>query len=139
MAIWLVGLCAAALLWRGESSQFLHRSVPALLAAQTVPLTAKAQGHRLDMRWTGGSGARQSRRVDIRIQCLCVDSTDPKKIASFWEAALGWRRTLDEEDQIVLEPPEGSPEDGIVPDLLFLRVPEKQNCEESCACLPSAR
>jgi len=34
------------------------------------------------------------------------------------------RRTFDEEDQIVLEPPEGSPEDGIVPDLLFLRVPE---------------
>jgi hypothetical protein len=24
----------------------------------------------------------------------------------------------------VLEPPEGSPEDGLVPDLLFLRVPE---------------
>jgi hypothetical protein len=39
-------------------------------------------------------------------------------------AALGWRRTFDEEDQIVLEPPKGSPEDGLVPDLLFLRVPE---------------
>jgi hypothetical protein len=62
--------------------------------------------------------------MDIRIQCLCVDSTEPRKIASFWEAALGWRRTWDEDDQIVLEPPEGSPEDGVVPDLLFLRVPE---------------
>ncbi len=62
--------------------------------------------------------------MDIRIQCLCVDSPDPKKIASFWEAALGWRRTFDEVDQVCLEPPEGSPEDGIVPDLLFLRVPE---------------
>lgn len=62
--------------------------------------------------------------MDIRIQCLCVDSAEPRKIASFWEAALGWRRTWDEEDQVVLEPPEGSPEDGIVPDLLFLRVPE---------------
>jgi len=62
--------------------------------------------------------------MDIRIQCLCIDSTDPAKAAQFWEAALGWRRTLDKEDQIVLEPPEGSPEDGIVPDLLFLRVPE---------------
>jgi Glyoxalase-like domain len=62
--------------------------------------------------------------MDIRIQCLCIDSADPKNIASFWEAALGWRRTFDEEDQIVLEPPEGSPEDGLVPDLLFLRVPE---------------
>ena len=62
--------------------------------------------------------------MDIRIQCLCIDSTDPAKIASFWEKALGWRRTFDEDDQIVLEPPTGSPEDGIVPDLLFLRVPE---------------
>jgi catechol 2,3-dioxygenase-like lactoylglutathione lyase family enzyme len=62
--------------------------------------------------------------MDIRIQCLCIDTTDPAKIAGFWEAALGWRRTFDEEDQVVLEPPEGSPEDGIVPDLLFLRVPE---------------
>ena len=26
----------------------------------------------------------------------------------------------------MLEPPEGSPEDGIVPDLLFLRVPAKK-------------
>jgi catechol 2,3-dioxygenase-like lactoylglutathione lyase family enzyme len=62
--------------------------------------------------------------MDIRIQCLCIDSTDPAKIAAFWEAALGWRRTYDKEDQIALEPPAGSPEDGIVPDLLFLRVPE---------------
>jgi len=63
-------------------------------------------------------------RADIRIQCLCIDTNDPAKTAQFWQAALGWRRTFDEEDQIVLEPPEGSPEDGIVPDLLFLRVPE---------------
>jgi glyoxalase superfamily protein len=64
--------------------------------------------------------------MNTRIQCVCIDSTDPTKIAPFWEAALGWRRTWDKEDQIVLEPPEGSPEDGIVPDLLFLRVPEQK-------------
>ncbi len=58
----------------------------------------------------------------LRIQCLCVDSHDPAKIASFWQAALGWRRTFEEEDQVVLEPPEGSPEDGVAPDLLFLKV-----------------
>ena len=62
--------------------------------------------------------------MDIRIQCLCIDSTDPAKIASFWQEALGWRRTFDEDDEVVLEPPAGSPEDGIAPDLLFLRVPE---------------
>jgi catechol 2,3-dioxygenase-like lactoylglutathione lyase family enzyme len=61
--------------------------------------------------------------MGIRIQCLCIDTGDPAKIASFWQAALGWRRTFDEDDQVALEPPEGSPEDGVVPDLLFLKVP----------------
>lgn len=60
----------------------------------------------------------------IRIQCLCVDATDPPAIALFWEAVLGWRITFSEHDQVVLEPPVGSPEDGIAPDLLFLKVPE---------------
>jgi hypothetical protein len=62
--------------------------------------------------------------VDLRIQCLCVDSVDPPTVAAFWQAALGWRRTYEKADEIVLEPPEGSPEDGVSPDLLFLRVPE---------------
>jgi predicted enzyme related to lactoylglutathione lyase len=62
--------------------------------------------------------------MSIRIQCICVDSTDPGRPAAFWEAALGWRRTHESPDEIVLEPPAGSPEDGVSPDLLFLRVPE---------------
>jgi catechol 2,3-dioxygenase-like lactoylglutathione lyase family enzyme len=64
--------------------------------------------------------------MDIRIQCLCVDSAHPSKTADFWEAALGWRRTHDTEDEVVLEPPAGSPEDGVVPDLLFLKVPDSK-------------
>jgi hypothetical protein len=62
--------------------------------------------------------------MNIRIQCSCVDSRDPRFVASFWEVALGWRRTFDEPDRVCLEPPAGSPEDGIAPDILFLRVPE---------------
>jgi Glyoxalase-like domain len=62
--------------------------------------------------------------MDIRIQCLCVDAAEPRKIASFWEAALGWRRTSDEDYGVCIEPPKGSPEDGVAPDILFLRVPE---------------
>ncbi|MGD0985168.1 MAG: VOC family protein [Acidimicrobiales bacterium] len=62
--------------------------------------------------------------MDLRIQCLCVDARDPSSIAGFWESALGWRRTHEEPDEVVLEPPAGGPEDGVVPDLLFLRVPE---------------
>jgi catechol 2,3-dioxygenase-like lactoylglutathione lyase family enzyme len=61
--------------------------------------------------------------MDIRIQCLCVDSAHPSKSADFWEAALGWRRTHDTDNEVVLEPPAGSPEDGVAPDLLFLKVP----------------
>jgi hypothetical protein len=64
--------------------------------------------------------------MSIRIQCLCVDSAHPSKSADFWEAALGWRRTHDSADEVVLEPPAGSPEDGVAPDLLFLRVPERK-------------
>ena len=62
--------------------------------------------------------------MDIRIQCLCIDTIDPAGLATFWESALGWRRTFEQDDHVVLEPPAGSPEDGIAPDLLFLRVPE---------------
>ncbi len=62
--------------------------------------------------------------MGIRVQCLTVDSTDPDVLGTFWAAALGWRRTHEEPDEVVLEPPAGSPEDGVVPDLLFLRVPE---------------
>jgi catechol 2,3-dioxygenase-like lactoylglutathione lyase family enzyme len=62
--------------------------------------------------------------MELRIQCLNIDTTDPARLAGFWESALGWRRTYERDDEVVLEPPAGSPEDGIVPDLLFLRVPE---------------
>jgi len=62
--------------------------------------------------------------MDIRIQCLCVDTPDPARTASFWAAALGWRRTWEEDDQVCFEPAEGSPEDGVAPDLIFLKVPE---------------
>lgn len=62
--------------------------------------------------------------MTLRIQCLCIEAVEPGSVASFWQQALGWRRTYDEPDEVVLEPPAGSPEDGVLPDLLFLRVPE---------------
>jgi predicted enzyme related to lactoylglutathione lyase len=65
--------------------------------------------------------------MTIRIQCICVDTTDPARLAGFWREALGWRQTHAEDDQVVLEPPAGSPADGIAPDLLFLRVPETKS------------
>jgi predicted enzyme related to lactoylglutathione lyase len=65
-------------------------------------------------------------RGALRWQCVCVDTTDPGRLAPFWQEALGWRRTYDTPDEVALEPPEGSPEDGVAPDLLFLRVPEEK-------------
>ena len=62
--------------------------------------------------------------MDLTIQCLNIDSQDPARLADFWEAVLGWRRTHATDDEIVLEPPAGSPQDGVAPDLLFARVPE---------------
>jgi len=62
-----------------------------------------------------------------RWQCVCVDSLDPQALADFWEPVLGWRRTFDNPDEVVLEPPTGSPQDGVAPDLLFLRVPESKS------------
>jgi len=62
--------------------------------------------------------------MSLRVQSLCVDTQDPDRLARFWVDVLSWRRTYEEPDEVVLEPPAGSPEDGVVPDLLFLRVPE---------------
>lgn len=65
--------------------------------------------------------------MSIRIQCLCIDTTDPARLAAFWAEALGWRQTHAEDNEVVLEPPAGSREDGVAPDLLFLRVPESKS------------
>jgi predicted enzyme related to lactoylglutathione lyase len=62
--------------------------------------------------------------VTLTIQCLDIDAADPQVLASFWESALGWRRTHDTPSEVALEPPEHSMEDGVVPDLLFIKVPE---------------
>lgn len=64
--------------------------------------------------------------MTLGMQCLCIDTTDPARLADFWQQVLGWRQTHAEPDEVVLEPPAGSPQDGAVPDLLFLRVPEEK-------------
>jgi len=76
------------------------------------------------MTWTAVSGLGQTPGMTLRVQCVCVDSRDPAGTAQFWAEALGWRVTFSEPDQVVLEPPAGSAEDGVVPDILFLLVPE---------------
>lgn len=65
--------------------------------------------------------------MSVRIQSVTVDSQDPRRIAPFWAQVLGWRITYDEPDEVVLEPPAGSREDGVSPDVLFVRVPEAKS------------
>ena len=61
-----------------------------------------------------------------RWQCICIDCEDTRALAAFWVAVLQWRQTYESDDEVVLEPPVGSPEDGVSPALLFLRVPESK-------------
>jgi predicted enzyme related to lactoylglutathione lyase len=60
----------------------------------------------------------------LRWQCICVDARDPQRLGRWWADLLGWRITHDAADEVVLEPPAGSAQDGVSPDILFLRVPE---------------
>jgi hypothetical protein len=62
--------------------------------------------------------------MTIRVQAVCVDASDPLALGRWWAELLGWRVTYEDDDEVVLEPPAGSPEDGVAADLLFLRVPE---------------
>ncbi|HQU26375.1 MAG TPA: VOC family protein [Acidimicrobiales bacterium] len=62
--------------------------------------------------------------MGLRLQSVAFDCADAAGLARFWSEALGWRITYEEDGEVVLQPPEGSPEDGVAPDLLFLPVPE---------------
>jgi hypothetical protein len=60
--------------------------------------------------------------MSLRWQCVCIDTSDPAGLARWWAELLGWRITYEDPEEVVLEPPAGSPEDGISPDILFLKV-----------------
>ena len=64
------------------------------------------------------------RSATLRIAALIVDSQDPGRLARFWAEALDWVISQDQDPEWVIEPPEGSREDCVVADLLFIKVPE---------------
>jgi hypothetical protein len=64
--------------------------------------------------------------VDIRIQCVVVDSHDCERLATFWSEALGWRITYRSESEWAIEPPEGDPAVDVAPDILFVKVPDEK-------------
>jgi hypothetical protein len=51
---------------------------------------------------------RYRRLLDIRIQCVVVDSADCERLARFWLEALGWRITFESEEEYAIEPPKGA-------------------------------
>jgi hypothetical protein len=64
--------------------------------------------------------------MDIRIQCVVVDADDCELLARFWSQALGWRITHESPEEWAIEPPEGSPEADVAPDILFVKVPDRK-------------
>ena len=64
--------------------------------------------------------------MDIRIQCVVIDADDCERLARFWSEALGWRITYQSDDEWAIEPPEGSPEADVAPDILFVKVPDRK-------------
>jgi predicted enzyme related to lactoylglutathione lyase len=63
---------------------------------------------------------------NLRIQCITIDCHDPLKVAQFWAAALDWKITEQDEIEVVIELLDGSPEQGRIPDILFLKNPDKK-------------
>ncbi|WP_300386972.1 VOC family protein [uncultured Nocardioides sp.] len=64
--------------------------------------------------------------MTLRIQCLTIDCHDLDLVATFWAEALGWRLTFADDVEICLEPPQGELGDGLLPDLLFIKVPDEK-------------
>lgn len=56
----------------------------------------------------------------LKIQCVTFDSENPAVPGKFWSEALGWNITIANEEEVVVENPEGGA------DLLFLRNPDKR-------------
>lgn len=63
---------------------------------------------------------------NLRLQCITVDCENPRFIAEFWAAALDWEITEADDEGVVIELLDGSPEDGRIPDILFYRNPDKK-------------
>jgi predicted enzyme related to lactoylglutathione lyase len=49
-----------------------------------------------------------------RLYSVVIDAPDPSALGRFWSEATGWPITLEEPDEVVVEPPEGAPGIGLV-------------------------
>jgi predicted enzyme related to lactoylglutathione lyase len=63
----------------------------------------------------------------LRIQCITIDSENPKQLAEFWASALDWKITYEDENEVSIELLDGSPEVGRIPDILFIKNSDKRS------------
>ncbi len=64
--------------------------------------------------------------MTLRIECVNVDADDPAALARWWADVLGWEITEEEDDEVAVEAPAGSPERDAGGCLLFCKVPERK-------------
>jgi predicted enzyme related to lactoylglutathione lyase len=62
----------------------------------------------------------------MKLQCITLDCHDPLKLAEFWSAALDWKITDADDEGVVIELLDGSPAEGLIPDILFYKNPDKK-------------
>jgi hypothetical protein len=64
---------------------------------------------------------REDDHVSSRIAAIAIDAIDPRLVAGFWCAVLGWRVLDEDDDGITI-----GTEDGAVPTIDVFRVPERK-------------
>jgi hypothetical protein len=67
----------------------------------------------------------------VRWYSTVIDSTDPRALADWWAAALGWQKVYEADDEVVIVPAHvtdelirSTPWEQVGPGLIFVRVPE---------------
>ena len=60
--------------------------------------------------------------MSLRIECLTFDCGDLQLVASFWQQALGYRRSYEDDTEVALSAPDGIRAN----DVLILRVPDRK-------------
>jgi hypothetical protein len=60
--------------------------------------------------------------MSSRIAALAIDALDPRLVADFWRAALGWREVSDDAEGITI-----APQDGEWPTIDVFAVPERKS------------
>src|ERR671911_1190883 len=67
--------------------------------------------------------------MPTRLVHLIVDAANPSALARFWSAALEWPVTVDEPDEVMIEPPEDDSAQGGQLPLVFVPVTDRKTAK----------